>query len=362
MTHCKTIVVHDSFAFKGGGERLVHTLCQGLNLDLAFGTRSGEGFNLGTLPGNCIDLRILSHLWGWRTLKRFYGFRFKTKFLKNYKAVIYSGQDSPLAVHNHPDGKNIYYCHTPPRSLYDLKKYRLASLSFGQHLNHRAFNLCFQPLFESAVGKMDLIIANSVNIQKRIKKYLGRDSLVVHPPCDTQTFHWLGQEGYYISFARLDPLKRVDVIVKAFTQMPNKRLIIASTGPETRRLKTLAEGSKNINFTGPVDDHQLKDLLGKSIASIYIPRDEDFGMSPVESLAAGKPVLGVAEGGLQETITHGETGILLPANPSPDDLVDAVHELSPQRTLTMREPCENRERQFDKKIFLEKMGQLIEKR
>lgn len=360
VNRCKTIVVHDSFAFKGGGERLIHTLCQGLNLDLTFGAQSDQGFDLSALPGNCMDLNIQSHLWGWRTVKRFYGFGFKTRFLKNYETVIYSGQDSPLAVHNHPAGKNIYYCHTPPRSLYDLKDYRLGTLSFGQRLSHHAFNMCFQPLFESAIRKMDVIVANSINIQKRIKKYLRKDSIVIHPPCDTQNFHWQGQEDYYISFARLDPLKRVDIIVKAFAQMPDKRLVIASTGPEMDRLKALAEGCKNITFAGQVDDPQLQDLLGKSIASIYIPQEEDFGMSPVESLAAGKPVLGVAEGGLLETITHGETGILLPENPSPEDLIDAVHELSPQRALSMREVCEQRAGYFSKEIFLEKMRHLIE--
>jgi len=359
VNRSNTIVLHDSFAFKGGGERLVHTLCQGLDLDLAFGERSEQGFDLDNLPGTLIDLKINSHLWGWRTVKRFSGFALKTNFLKNYESVIYSGQNSALAVRNHPDGKNIYYCNTPPRSLYDLKDYRLASLSFTQRLNHHAFNLCFQPLFESAIDKMDLIVANSVNIQKRIKKYLQKDSVVIHPPCDTQSFHWKGQEDYYFSFARLDPLKRVDVIVKAFTQMPDKRLVIASTGPEMERLKQLAEGYGNITFIGPVEDPQLKDLLGKSIASIYIPREEDFGMSPVESLAAGKPVLGVAEGGVMETLVHGETGILIAANPSPKDLITAVHELNPKRALAMRAPCEQRARLFDKKIFLEKMGQLI---
>ncbi|VAX17481.1 hypothetical protein MNBD_NITROSPINAE03-970, partial [hydrothermal vent metagenome] len=99
----------------------------------------------------------------------------------------------------------------------------------------------------------------------------------------------------------------------------------------------------------------------KSIASIYIPRDEDFGMSPVESLAAGKPVLGVAEGGVLETIVHGETGILIPANPSPEDLIEAVHQLTPKRALALREACEQRAELFDKKIFLEKMRQLIER-
>jgi glycosyltransferase involved in cell wall biosynthesis len=360
VNRSKTIVLHDSFTFKGGGERLVHSLCQELNLDLAFGEQSDQGFDLSTLPGKLIDLKIQSHLWGWRTVKRLTSFCYKTKFLKNYDSVIYSGQNSPLAVHNHPAGKNIFYCHTPPRSLYDLKKYRLNSLSFRQKLNHHVFNLCFQPLYESAIGKMDVIVANSINIQKRIKKYLHKDSIVIYPPCDTQNFHWLGQEGYYISFARLDPLKRVDVIIKAFSQMPDKRLVIASTGPEMERLKQLAESSKNITFTGSVNDHQLQDLLGKSIASIYIPQEEDFGISPIESLAAGKPVLGVSEGGLTETLVHGKTGLLIPANPSPEDLIEAVHELDPKRALSLRASCEQRAGQFSREIFLEKMSRLIE--
>jgi glycosyltransferase involved in cell wall biosynthesis len=359
VTPSKTIVLHDSFVFKGGGERLIHTLCKELSLDLAFGERSAEGFDLSDLPGKLIDLKTHSKFMGWRTVKRFSSYKLKTRFLKNYASVIYSGQNSPLAVHNHPDGKNIYYCHTPPRSLYDLKDYRLASLSFMQRLQHRAFNLYFQPLFESAINRMDVIVANSANIQNRIKKHLHKDSIVIHPPSDTENFHWKGQENYYFSFARLDSLKRIDVIVEAFTQMPDKRLIIASTGPEMRRLQQLAEGHKNISFTGPVDDPQLKDLLGKSIASIYIPRDEDFGMSPVESLAAGKPVLGVAEGGVLETVVDGKTGILTPANPSPEDLITAVHQLTSKRALAMREACEQRAGLFDTKIFLEKMRQLI---
>jgi glycosyltransferase involved in cell wall biosynthesis len=359
VNRSNAIVLHDSFAFKGGGERLARILCEDLALDLAFGERSDQGFDLDALPGNLIDLKVGSSLWGWRTVQRYYSFTLKTRFLKYYESVIYSGQNSPLAVHNHPGGKNIYYCHTPPRSLYDLKDYRLTTLSFPQRLSHHAFNLCFQPLFESAVNKMDIIVANSFNIQKRIKKYLQKESVVIHPPCDTGSFHWKGQEDYYFSFARLDPLKRVDVIVKAFVQMPDKRLVITSTGPDLKRLKQLAKGSGNITFTGPVDDRQLKDLLGKSIASIYIPREEDFGMSPVESLAAGKPVLGVAEGGIQETLVHGETGFFIPANPSPEDLITAVHELSPKRALGMQESCEQRASLFDTKIFLEKMGQLL---
>jgi glycosyltransferase involved in cell wall biosynthesis len=154
----------------------------------------------------------------------------------------------------------------------------------------------------------------------------------------------------------------VNIIVKAFNQMPDKRLIIASTGSELEKLKKLAEGNKNITFAGPVDDSQLKDLVGNAIATLYIPREEDFGMSPVESMAAGKPVLGVAEGGLLETLVHGETGILVRANPSPEDIINAVHELHPKRALSMRSACEQQAAKFSKDIFLKKMKTLIDAR
>ncbi len=359
MNPDKAIVLHDSFTFKGGGERLVHILCQELNLDLAYGSHSEKSYDLAELAGKCIDLKIESRVWGWRTLERFFSYRFKTRFLKKYATVIYSGQDAPLAVVNHPGGKNILYCHTPPRSLYDLKDYRLASLSFRQTMAHRVYNLIFQPLYEAAIGKMDVIIANSVNIQNRIKKYLHRDSVVVHPPCDTEKFHWFGQEDYYLSFARLDPLKRVDLIVKAFTRMPDKRLIIASSGPELEKLKHLAEGHRNISFTGLVGEDQLIQLMGQAIATIYIPKDEDFGMSAVESMAAGKPVLGVAEGGLLETIVHDETGILIESNPSPENIVAAVEKLNAKQALSMRPACEKQAAKFSQDIFLDKMRALI---
>jgi len=356
----KAIVLHDSFAFKGGGERLVDILCRELNLDLAFGNRSRQGYDLTKFPGKCIDLKIQSSLWGLRTVQRFLSYRFKTGFLRDYETVIYSGQDSPLAVVNHPRGKNILYCHTPPRSLYDLKEFRLSTLSSRQALAHRIYNRLFQPLYEAAIGKMDVIVANSVNIQRRIKTYLHKEAVVVHPPCDIEKFPWMEQGDYFLSFARLDPLKRVDRIVKAFMRMPGKRLVIASSGPELEKLKTLARGSKNISFAGSVADDELSQLVGQALATVYIPRDEDFGISAVESMAAGKPVLGVAEGGLLETVIHGETGILIEEDPTPEAIIQAVQELDPRRAYSMRHACEKQAANFSKTIFLEKMKRLIE--
>ena len=111
---------------------------------------------------------------------------------------------------------------------------------------------------------------------------------------------------------------------------------------------------------GWTSEEELLKLMGNAIASIYIPLDEDFGISPVESMAAGKPVIGVREGGLLETVVHGETGFLIPSNPSEEDLIEAVQKMGPETAGTMRRPCETRARQFDKKIFVEKIYAVLQ--
>ena len=157
----------------------------------------------------------------------------------------------------------------------------------------------------------------------------------------------------------MDRLKRVETIVEAFTALPDKRLVVVSGGSELERVRVLAAPHANIEVRGWVSPEELRDLTGRCLATIYIPRDEDFGISPVESMAAGKPVIGVAEGGLLETVKDGQTGILIQANPRPAHVVDAVNAMTAERALTMREACEKRAAGYDEAAFREKMLGLI---
>jgi glycosyltransferase involved in cell wall biosynthesis len=111
-------------------------------------------------------------------------------------------------------------------------------------------------------------------------------------------------------------------------------------------------------FTGLVTEEKLRDLIGNAIATIYLPHNEDFGMSPVESMAAGKPVIGVREGGLMETVVHGKTGMLLSPEINREELIDAVSALTPARALQMRRACEERAQLFSQDLFLDKMRAL----
>ena len=359
MRHSDTIILHDAFEFKGGGERLVQILCRELEADLAFGYKKKDALDLSELHGRIIDLKSESNLLFWRTLKRLHSFYRGTKFLSNYQNVIYTGQNSPLAVSNHPKGKNIYYCFTPPRSIYDLKKTHLESQPPIGKLAHALYSSTFKLLYGNAIRKMDVVVANSKNVQNRIQNFLGLESTVIYPPCDIDKFFWVGQENYYHSTARLAPYKRVDIIIQAFTQLPEKHLIVSSTGPEEKYLQQLAEGFDNIQFTGDINDQELQKLIGNAVATIYIPKDEDFGMSPVESMAAGKPVIGVKEGGMLETVIHENTGWLIPSNPSPENIIQAVGEATPEKTLSMRAACEEQAQNFRTEIFEKKMRALI---
>ena len=355
MKNSDTVILHDAFAFKGGGERLVNIVCRDLKADLVFGYRNKSAFNLDDLPNKLINLDSESNLPVWRTVKRFHAFCNKTKFLNDYKNVIYTGHNSPLAVSNHSKGKNIYYCLTPPRSIYDLKESHLASQTPLGRLRHELYNAFHKPLYENAIRKMDLILADSKNVQNRIQKFLGLESTVLYPPCDVDKFNWMGQEDYYLSTARLTSYKRVDIIIQAFIKLPQKRLIITSTGPDEKKLKQLAEGFANIQFTGDINDNELKNLIGNSIATIYIPKDEDFGISPVESMAAGKPVIGSGEGGLLETVIHGETGWLSSPNISVEELVQMLDAANPKLAHSMRFSCEKQAEGFRTELFINKI-------
>ena len=286
-------------------------------------------------------------------------FRFNTAFLKNAKTVIYSGLYAPFAVVNQERGQRIYYCHTPPRYAYDWSNQYMARVP-----------LPFQPIakmvvnqirgrYEYSLKKMDRIIANSQNVSNRLNQYLGIEAEVIHPPVNTERFQWLESGNYFLSTARLEPYKRIDLIIKAFLDTPKEQLIIASGGSDEARLKALAKGAQNIIFKGWQTDGQLCRLVGEARAVIYIPVDEDFGMSPVEAMSAGKPVIGVNEGGLIETIIDGVTGVLISRDITAESLRVAIGQMTKQRAITMRSDCEERAMHFSKKKFIDQMRGVI---
>ncbi|MCX7544338.1 glycosyltransferase [Marinicella gelatinilytica] len=347
------LTVHDLFFIKGGGERLIMTLCQQLRSDLLTAAVSIDSFSLDDLPGELFNLNALGTLPGIKTWQLARAFKKTPPTVHHYNNVIYSGVAAPLANRHFEKAQNIFYCHTPPRFIYDKKQHYLNGLSAWQKPALKALIRWFQPQYEAAINNMDAIIANSKHIQQRIKTHLNQDSHVVYPPCDTHYFNWQSQGDYYLSVGRHDPLKRIDVIIEAFKSLPNKKLVVASGGSETHKLKKSAAGHSNIYFTGWLEEPKLLDLLGNCLATIYIPEDEDFGMTPVESMAAGKPVIASHQGGIKETVIDQETGLFIGGDQLKNKLIQIVKSLSANKAAAMREACEARAEDFNQQQFID---------
>ena len=156
----------------------------------------------------------------------------------------------------------------------------------------------FEKQYLRDISQMDVVLTNSQTVKERIKTYCNIDADIVHPPVSLEKFSHVTKKEppktpYFLSFARLAKLKRVDKIIEAFVEMPNQRLIVTygKNDPERDKIFSLASGAKNIEFRTSVSDEELIDLISQSEATIYIPKDEDFGMSPVESMSCGTPVI-----------------------------------------------------------------------
>lgn len=358
----KILILHDYFLYKGGGERLIISLAKGLNADIAAAFIAKDAFDPrehGIATVELLKESWFSRLPGFRYLQVQWSFLTKTrKLIQDYDVVIYSG-DCLTALLNAKGKVNIAYLHTPPRHLYDHFKETLDRYNILKKMIFLPFVWFNRWRFETLVKRFDEIVTNSKNTQERIKRYLGMESLIAYPPCDTLPFKNLGQGDYFLSWARLYPIKRVDMIVAAFQNMPDKQLIVASGGPEEKRLRAMAEGYENIKVLGWVSDADLTMYLGKCLATIYIPVREDFGMSPVESMTAGKPVLGVAEGGMLEVIDDKKNGWMLPPDFTVDDIARIVRSITPGDCRAMESACHETAQKFTEASFLKTMKEII---
>jgi len=359
----KTLVLHDTFLYKWGWERLIMMMGKALKSDIASGFFDKNSFNLrkNWFKGKLIPVSSPIFKSGFRHIKLKLAFYFKTKFLAGYDNIIFSW-DCSIAVRNaRKDAKKIYYCHTPPRYLYDQYDRYISKINPILKPAYILIAKLFKYLYEKDLEKFDLILTNSKNTQARTKKFTWKDSEILYPPVDTDEFKFLWQWDYYLSFARISEIKRVDKIVKAFKQMPDKKLIVIYGKNDPQKEVAFAAGKwcKNIKFITLEDNSKLKDYIGNCIATVYIPVDEDFGMSPVESMACGKPVVGVDEGWLKESIIHKKTWVLINPQAKVENIIEAVEYLSPEKCLEMREDCEARSKDFGLEQFEKQLRSYI---
>lgn len=233
--------------------------------------------------------------------------------LKDFDLVISSSNAFEAKAVQPGKNKHLCYCHTPPRALYGYstmsawKKNPLIHF-FGSLINHYMRGIDFQ-----VAQQVDFFIANSEETQRRIKKFYHRESTVIYPPVEVDKVlpakvqpTPIQDRAYYFYIGRLGLQKHPEMAVQACTQL-GLPLKVAGTGQMLDQLKQLA--GPTIEFLGAVDDAQLAQLYQGAKALLYPVEDEDFGIVPVEAMAAGVPVIAHRSGGPQETIVEDQTGV-----------------------------------------------------
>ena len=222
--------------------------------------------------------------------------------LKTYDLIISSSWAfSHGIVKKKISCKHLAYVHTPMRWAWDMEMEYLKNHSFptvlSKVIQRQIHNL--REWDKKASRRPNKILANSKFVQRRIKKCWHEDSSVVYPPVYIPKIKDFEAHGGFVSICRLVPYKKVDLIIRAFTHLPSKKLFIAGSGPELDYLKRIAP--KNVAFLGYLsDDEKIKLMLGSK--GLIQASKEDFGISVVESQACGIPVLAFREGGASETV------------------------------------------------------------
>lgn len=283
--------------------------------------------------------------------------------LTGYDIVISSSHACAKGVITRSDTLHICYCHTPMRYAWEFYHEYLEREQVG-----RLGRLLIAPLMNRlrmwdylSAQRVDYFIANSSAVAARIAKHYRRQAEVIHPPVETEFFlprpgEEVPAEGeFYLVVSRLVGYKRIDLAVEAFNRL-GLPLVVIGDGPRRRDLEKMAK--PNITFLGRQSDETVREYFLRCRGFIF-PGEEDFGLTPVEAQAAGRPVVAYGRGGVLDSVVDGETGVLF-REQSVEALMEAV-----RRAELLRfdpERIRAQARRFDKKVFQDKILNFIQAR
>jgi glycosyltransferase involved in cell wall biosynthesis len=307
----KPVLVHDWLLAQGGAERVleaIHALYPAPVYTLLCKKKRYEAFQ----PIFTSFLQYLPYSSKYhRHLLPLYPLALKQFDLRAHDLILSSSFLVAKSVKKNPSQLHICYCHTPMRYAWDLYAHYMAELSWLQRIIASAILSKMRAWDVATAAGVDHFIANSFYVAKRIQKIYGRDAKVIYPPVRTTLFTpRTNKEQFYLTASRLVSYKKVDLIVKTFSTMPDKKLIVVGDGPEMQKIKKQA--GSNIELLGWQPDAVVRDLMQRAKAFVFAA-EEDFGITPVEAQAAGTPVIAYGVGGVTETVIPGVTGLFFDA-------------------------------------------------
>lgn len=274
-----------------------------------------------------------------------------------YDIVLSDSASFAKGIITNPKTLHICYLHTPMRYAWDDCQKYTSDFSFPKIVKAFVpFPMNYLRIWDKvSADRVDKFIANSNFVAKRIKKYYGKESIVINPPVAINNFYVSEKtEDYYLMVGRLIAYKRHDIAIKAFNKL-GLPLKIIGRGPEFKRLKKIA--GKNIEFLGRVPDEKLPEYYSKCKAFIF-PQEEDFGIVAIEAMASGRPIIAFRGGDIPEHLEEEKMGIFF-NHQTPKDIIEAVKNFE---TKTFdSEYIRSKAQKFDREVFKGKIMEYIKR-
>jgi glycosyltransferase involved in cell wall biosynthesis len=317
----KVALVHDHLAQDGGAEKVLAVLANMFPEAPIYTLLYDKKYTDRYLPGRQIETSIIQKLPGgvrhYQWYMPFMPMAVEFFDLRAFDLIISDTSSFAKGVITAPGALHISYCHTPTRYLWSDTHQYINELKYNKWLK-KVISLVLNKIRiwdRLAADRVDLFIANSRTVQERIAKYYRRQSLVIYPPVEVDKFKISDlstldkADRYFLIGCRLAPYKRVDLAIETFKKLGSDyRLKIFGDGVDLKRLRALAGDADNIEFLGRVSEEQKVELYSHAQAFLN-PQEEDFGITVVESMAAGRPVIAFRRGGAVETVIDGQTGL-----------------------------------------------------
>lgn len=306
----KVAIVHEWFDTYAGSERVVEQMLQVFPQADLFGVVDFlSEHDRAFLGGRPVHTTFIQELpFARRRFRQYLPFMplaIEQLDVTGYDLVLSSSHAVAKGVLTGPNQVHVSYVHSPMRYATDLQHQYLeeAGLKRGAKGMVAKAVLHYLRMWDFRTGPgVDLFIANSAFVARRIRKTYGRDSVVVYPPVDVDAFALRAEkDDFYLAAARMVPYKKMPVLVEAFARMPARRLVVVGEGPDLERCRKLAAGSGNVQLVGYQPFAQLRDYMQRARALVFAA-EEDFGITLVEAQACGTPVIAYGCGGARETV------------------------------------------------------------
>jgi glycosyltransferase involved in cell wall biosynthesis len=280
--------------------------------------------------------------------------------LRGYDVIISTSHAVAKGFRSDPSTPNICYCHTPLRPIWDMYDDYAATHSMGSSFLYKKFVQWLRRWDVASAGRVHYFIANSIHIQQRIARSYGRESVVIYPPVRTGKFalNEAPRQEYYMCPGRFVPYKKIDMVIRAFQQMPHKRLVLIGEGWGAAGFDELLKGHPNIEWLGYRTDEEVIRYMQEAKACIFAAK-EDFGIMCVEAQACGTAVLALDYGGYRETVEDGKTGYLF-AEQTEAAVIAAVEKME-QQPLTDHEAIRQHALKFSDERFRAEFSAFVQK-